>query len=137
MEVRRGQQTPRFDKFPYEQVEGQSFSLLFEVESELCVCVRESEGGREGGRERGRERERSKRGRGNLITCSFLKIINLITIQKNSPDNKYARLESLDLICDRKDSFEEWMEGLSTLVSSSQWLTLFPPRYENTDPTIL
>lgn len=52
-------------------------------------------------------------------------------------DNKYAKLASLDVICDHKDSFNEWMEGLDTLVSSTQWLNLFPPRYENSDPTIL
>ena len=34
VEVRRGQQTPQFDKFPYEEVEDLSFSLLFESESE-------------------------------------------------------------------------------------------------------
>ena len=34
VEVRTGQQTPQFDKFPYEQVEDQSFSLLYESESE-------------------------------------------------------------------------------------------------------
>ena len=55
----------------------------------------------------------------------------------NSSGNKYAKLASLDLICDHKESFNDWMEGLETLVSSSQWLSLFPPRYENTDPTVL
>ena len=30
LEVRRGQLTERFDQFPYEEVEEQSFSLMFE-----------------------------------------------------------------------------------------------------------
>ena len=34
VEIRKGQQTAQFDKFPYEQVEDKSFSLLFESESE-------------------------------------------------------------------------------------------------------
>ena len=29
MEVREGQQTEKFDKFPYEQVKEQSFSLIY------------------------------------------------------------------------------------------------------------
>ena len=32
MEVREGQKTEKFDKFPFEQVEKQSFSLIFEQE---------------------------------------------------------------------------------------------------------
>ena len=27
---------------------------------------------------------------------------------------KYAHLESLDLICDHKDHFEEWVKGVSS-----------------------
>ena len=30
LEVRKGQLTERFDQFPYEEVEDQSFSLIFE-----------------------------------------------------------------------------------------------------------
>ena len=32
VEVREGQRTEQFDKFPFEQVSGQSFSLIFEEE---------------------------------------------------------------------------------------------------------
>jgi hypothetical protein len=32
VEVREGQKTRQFDKFPFEQVSGQSFSLIFEEE---------------------------------------------------------------------------------------------------------
>ena len=32
VEVREGQKTDMFDKFPYEQVENQSFSLLYQKE---------------------------------------------------------------------------------------------------------
>ena len=40
VEIRLGQRTNKFDKFPYEQVEDKSFSLLFESESELNqLCV--------------------------------------------------------------------------------------------------
>ena len=51
--------------------------------------------------------------------------------------NKYAKLVSLDLICDHIEHFNKWIDGLKTLVSATQWLKIFPPRYENTDPTIL
>ena len=44
VEVREGQNTEKFDKFPFEQVEHQSFSLIFEEECKsiymcLSVCV--------------------------------------------------------------------------------------------------
>ena len=32
VEVREGQRTEQFDKFPFDQVSGQSFSLIFEEE---------------------------------------------------------------------------------------------------------
>ena len=73
VEIREGQLTEEFDRFPYEEVEGQSFSLMFEEESkwgkkgegrrggEGGRGWRESEEGREG--ERGRESE-GKEGEG-------------------------------------------------------------------------
>ena len=33
VEIREGQLTEEFDRFPYEEVEGQSFSLMYEEES--------------------------------------------------------------------------------------------------------
>ena len=45
VEVREGQKTEKFDKFPFEQVEKQSFSLIFEQECKSVdvilsgVCV--------------------------------------------------------------------------------------------------
>ena len=43
----------------------------------------------------------------------------------------------MDLVCDHSDHFDDWMDGLKTLVTGTQWLNIYPPRYENTDPTIL
>ena len=70
----------------------------------------------------GEEKEGGREGRYHLIFCT---------------GNKYAKLDSLDVICDRMDHFNLWMEGLKTLVVSNQWLYLYPQRYENSDPTIL
>jgi len=88
VEIREGQQTDQFDRFPYEEVDGQSFSLMFDDES--------------GG--------------------------------------KYVRLMSLDLICDHPNHYQEWMEGLRTLIPTVPQCTIFPysqEKHRNVDPTIL
>ena len=40
LEVREGQQTDMFDKFPYEQVKEQSFSLMYMKEGGCMVSFR-------------------------------------------------------------------------------------------------
>lgn len=49
MEIREGQLTEEFDRYPYEEVESQSFSLMFEEESKWG---RKGEGRRRGRRDR-------------------------------------------------------------------------------------
>ena len=49
VEIREGQQTDQFDRFPYEEVDGQSFSLMFDDESEGSGEGRGEDGGEEGG----------------------------------------------------------------------------------------
>ena len=39
VEVREGQRTTMFDKFPYEQVENQSFSLVYLHEGSYIACM--------------------------------------------------------------------------------------------------
>ena len=40
IEVRCGQQTKNFVKFPYTEVESQSFSLMFEKQQGLCSSIK-------------------------------------------------------------------------------------------------
>lgn len=40
IEVRCGQQTKNFVKFPYTEVESQSFSLMFEKQQGLCTAIK-------------------------------------------------------------------------------------------------
>ncbi len=51
--------------------------------------------------------------------------------------NKFARLDSLDIICEANGAYNGWIQGLELLVTCSQWLHLYPPRYEDSDPTML
>ncbi|XP_064406324.1 1-phosphatidylinositol 4,5-bisphosphate phosphodiesterase delta-1-like [Halichondria panicea] len=83
VEVREGQLTDSFNKFPYDEVEKQSLSLIFEQETK-----------------------------------------------------KYVRLTSIDLICDHPDNYDQWIEGLRSLVSGTK-CSIYPHRYETTDPLVL
>lgn len=83
LEVRVGQRTNGFERFPYEEVDAQSFSLMYE-----------------------------------------------------DVKGKYAKLESLDVICDHPQHFQDWIEGLGSLQIGPK-TSMFPSRYENTDPILL
>jgi hypothetical protein len=83
LEVRLGQYSIGFERFPYDEVNNQSFSLMYE-----------------------------------------------------SVKGKYIRLESLDLICDHPIHFKEWINGLDSL-KVGPVTSMFPLRYENTDPLLV
>ena len=74
LEVRLGQQSYGFERFPYAEVDEQSFSLMYENVKGCCLF--------------------------------FHHDVNFHTL------GKYARLESLDLVCDHPRHFDEWIKGV-------------------------
>ena len=85
VEVREGQQTDMFDKFPYEQVKEQSFSLMYMKEggqlAQSCMLYT----------------------RQSFQLCKCKVLTNLIS------DKRYAYLTSLNLICDHPQNYDIWI----------------------------
>ena len=97
VEVREGQWTDSFNKFPYDEVQDQSLSLIFEEESE-CYPPPPTHT--------------------HTQTDMVLQhvCINLILF---IAAKKFVRLTSIDLICDHPDNYDQWIEGVSSSCTHS------------------
>ena len=80
VEVREGQKSEMFDKFPYEQVEKQSFSLVYQQEGTEA----------------------------KLYAMAYSYFLTILSLYRT--DKRYAYLTSLDLICDHPESYELWIK---------------------------
>ena len=85
VEVREGQNTHMFDKFPYEQAENQSFSLIYEQE---CICH-------------------------IVMHIHIYSMIRTISGRFTHADKRYAHLTALDVICDSDKTYDTWMYAVS------------------------
>ena len=78
--MREGQRSAMFDKFPYEQVEKQSFSLVYQQEGSSSIAAKLH----------------------TLYSTNFTPYLKT--------DKRYAYLTSLDLICDQPESYDLWIK---------------------------
>ena len=83
VEVREGQRTYMFEKFPYEQAESQSFSLIYEQEGRYIPMVKV------------------------VADHGFIPLLSI-----TNKDKRYAHLTALNVVCFHEKTYNTWMNAV-------------------------